>query len=87
MSEPAWDWVVAAYRRDGVQALCLDLQDRWGQCVPLLLTAAWAAGVGRPFQGERLEAAIETARAWSDVVVSPPAILAPYAQGRRSGHR
>ncbi|KAA0683462.1 TIGR02444 family protein [Roseomonas genomospecies 6] len=43
MSEnPLWDFSLAVYGRPGVPAACLDLQDRLGQDVNLLLFAAWA---------------------------------------------
>jgi uncharacterized protein (TIGR02444 family) len=71
MSARAWDWAVAAYARPGVEPALLDLQDRYGQSAPLLLVAAWAAQAGRPFAAERLEAAVDTARAYEDTVVGP----------------
>ena len=67
----AWDWAVAAYARPGVEAALLDLQDRFGQCVPLLLTAAWAAAAGRAFDAESLEAAADAARAWDGTIIAP----------------
>lgn len=43
MSEnPLWDFSLAVYGRPGVSAACLDLQDRLGQDVNVLLFAAWA---------------------------------------------
>ncbi len=39
-----WDWAVAAYARPGVAEACLDLQDSYGQNVPLLLWAVWRGG-------------------------------------------
>jgi uncharacterized protein (TIGR02444 family) len=71
MSGEAWDWAVAAYARPGVEEALLELQDRWGQSVPLLLVAAWAGTAGRPLSSERLEAAVETARAYEATVISP----------------
>jgi uncharacterized protein (TIGR02444 family) len=66
-----WDWAVAAYARDGVAGACLALQDDHGQCVPLLLWAAWRShleqGVG---DGEAAKAA-DVARIWADAVVAP----------------
>jgi len=58
-----WDWAVAAYNRPGVADLCLDLQDRYGQNVPLLLWAVWRGG--------DVPAAIALARQWEDEVVGP----------------
>lgn len=43
MSEnPLWDFSLAVYGRPGMPAACLDLQDRLGQDVNVLLFAAWA---------------------------------------------
>ena len=67
----AWDWAVAAYARPGVEQALLDLQDRFGQCVPLLLTAAWAAAEGRAFDAESLEAAADAARAYDGTIIAP----------------
>ncbi len=39
---PLWEFSLALYGRPGVPAACLDLQDRLGQDVNLLLFAAWA---------------------------------------------
>jgi uncharacterized protein (TIGR02444 family) len=67
----AWDWAVAVYARPGVEDALLDLQDRFGQCVPLLLTAAWAAAEGRVFDAESLEAAADAARVYEGTIVGP----------------
>jgi uncharacterized protein (TIGR02444 family) len=58
-----WDWAVAAYARPGVAEACLDLQDRYGQNVPLLLWAIWRGG--------DCAAAVAVARQWEDEVVGP----------------
>ena len=43
-----WDWAGRAYAAPGVEAVCLRLQDRFGQSVSYLLWAAWTAAEGRP---------------------------------------
>ena len=58
-----WDWAVAVYARPGVAAACLDLQDAYGQNVPLLLWALWRGG--------DVTRAIAVARSWEDEVVAP----------------
>lgn len=58
-----WDWAVAIYARPGVAEACLDLQDRYGQNVPLLLWAIWRGG--------DVAAAVALAREWEDEVVAP----------------
>ena len=58
-----WDWAVAAYARPAVAEACLDLQDRYGQNVPLLLWAAWRGG--------DIARAVEMTRTWEADVVAP----------------
>ena len=58
-----WDWAVAVYARPGVAEACLDLQDGYGQNVPLLLWAVWRGG--------DIMAAVALARSWEDEVVAP----------------
>jgi uncharacterized protein (TIGR02444 family) len=70
-SASAWDWAVARYARPGVEEALLDLQDRYEQCVSLLLFAAWAAAEGRRLDEEDLEAAVDTARAYETTVLRP----------------
>lgn len=66
-----WDWALTAYAAEGVAEACLELQDAAGQNVPLLLWAAWCAAEGRAPDGEALEAAGDTARAWQDTAIAP----------------
>jgi uncharacterized protein (TIGR02444 family) len=66
-----WDWAGRAYARPGVEGLCLILQDRHGQCVSLLLWAAWAAKTGRRVEAADLAAAVALARIWEDGVLRP----------------
>ncbi len=68
---PLWDWAVSGYGRDGVQPVCLHLQDDFGQNVPLLLWAIWASQAGWVGDEETLEAACDLARAWDDLAVRP----------------
>jgi uncharacterized protein (TIGR02444 family) len=66
-----WAWAVRAYGREGVEALCLELQDGYDQNVPYLLWAAWAAAAGRALDAETLEMGAETARVWEDAAIAP----------------
>lgn len=59
-----WDWSVATYAKPGVAEASLRLQDDHGQCVPLLLWAAWAGKI-TPEQACRAAA---VARAWLPVI-------------------
>ncbi|MDB5438493.1 MAG: hypothetical protein JWM33_920 [Caulobacteraceae bacterium] len=56
-----------AYGRPGVAGLCLELQDRDGQSVPLLLWAAWA----RPDDPALAVRACDLARAWEATAIGP----------------
>lgn len=66
-----WDWSVAAYAEQGVAEACLTLQDTHDHNVPLLLWSAWTAATGRRPDGEDIEAACDTARAWSATTIAP----------------
>jgi uncharacterized protein (TIGR02444 family) len=59
-----WDWAIAVYERPGVAEVCLRLQDAHGQCVPLLLWAAWS---GETQTSVAADAAAE-ARSWLEVI-------------------
>jgi uncharacterized protein (TIGR02444 family) len=66
-----WDWAVAAYAGEGVAEACLRLQDDHGQCVPLLLWAAWRVHEGQGVgETDAVKAAL-IARTWSNDVVTP----------------
>lgn len=66
-----WDWAVRAYGSAGVESLCLELQDRHGLCVCLLLWSAWAASEGRATASGDLERAASVARAWEEHAIGP----------------
>lgn len=64
-------WASRTYAEPGVAEACLDLQDRCGQNVPLLLWAAWTAATGRSPDDGDVEAAVDLARAWTETAVGP----------------
>ncbi len=66
-----WAWALEAYARPGAAEACLDLQDRHGQCAPLAIWAAWAAGAGRWPDAAGLSAAVAAARSWNAAAVEP----------------
>lgn len=66
-----WEWAVAAYGRPGVADICLSLQDDHGQCVPLLLWAAWRAQTGHGVDSDAAQAASVLSRQWSNEVITP----------------
>lgn len=63
MTSDLWDWAVRAYAGEGVAEACLSLQDDHGQCVPLLLWAAWRG------DASQAEAAARIARDWQAVIL------------------
>jgi uncharacterized protein (TIGR02444 family) len=66
-----WDWSLAAYAAPGVAEACLHLQDAHDHNVPLLLWSAWTAATGRRPDADDIEAACDTARAWTSSTIAP----------------
>ncbi len=67
----AWLWATAAWTRPGVEAICLDLQNRHGQCPPLLLWRLWAVDAGRSVTPQASDIAVRTTLTWHQTVVTP----------------
>jgi len=67
----AWDFALAAWRRPGVETLCLELQSAHGQSPPLLLWRLWLAAEGRALPPDGLSAAMALARLWQDRALDP----------------
>lgn len=59
------DYAAQVYARPGVEELLLTLQDEHGQCVPLLLWAAWA----RSEEVWDVASAASIARQWHDASI------------------
>lgn len=67
-----WPFSLRFYRRAGVASACLELQDRLGADVNLLLFALWHGASGRGRLGGRELAALSSAVApWQSQVVIP----------------
>lgn len=62
-----WPWAIDAYGRPDVATAALALQDDHGQCVPLLLWAAWA----RPGDSDLIGRAVSLARTWEAAAILP----------------
>jgi uncharacterized protein (TIGR02444 family) len=85
----AWAFAVAAWKRPGVEATCLELQDVHGQCAALLLWRLWTLMDARAVDLDTLDKALHAARHWEDEVLRPlravrrqpaaPLELPPYA--------
>ena len=71
MSNPLWDYAVGMYQLGEVEALCLELQDRCGIDVNLLLYAAWLADKGQALSQPHLEALVQHTARWRRQVVEP----------------
>ena len=71
MDTPFWRFSVALYRRPGVAAACLDLQDRRGLDVNLLLFALWRGMAGERLPAARLETLDQLVAAWRERSVRP----------------
>jgi uncharacterized protein (TIGR02444 family) len=65
-----WDWALEIYARPGVEAACLELQDRQGQSVVYLLWTAWAVGEGRVLSDDVLKSGAGLAARWEAEVMS-----------------
>ena len=69
---PFWDFSLAVYGRPGVAAACLDLQDRLGLDVNILLFLAWAGqGCGVRLDRAELERIDAAVAPWRAEVVRP----------------
>jgi uncharacterized protein (TIGR02444 family) len=69
---PFWNFSLAVYGRPGVAAACIELQDRHGLDVNLLLFACWRAAMGEPrWSPARLLAMMRGLGDWQVTVVAP----------------
>ncbi|MGB0722081.1 MAG: TIGR02444 family protein [Gammaproteobacteria bacterium] len=69
---PLWDFSVQVYTREGVETACLDLQDRFGLNVNMLLFAVWMGFSGRGTVGHNgIRTALTTTLHWHASIVEP----------------
>lgn len=69
---PFWDFSLRVYGTEGVSAACLDLQERHGVDVNILLFCLWLGAAGYPARSEtQLRAIAAAASLWHDQVVKP----------------
>lgn len=71
MSEAFWTFSLEFYTVPGVEESCLELQDRHGADVNLVLFALWAASIGRLLDAATIAEAERIARPWREAVTEP----------------
>ncbi len=71
MDNPLWQYSLSRYRRRGVEALCLRLQDDWGVDINLLLFAAWLGERGLQLGPGQLAALDKEVEPWRRTVALP----------------
>lgn len=71
MSNPFWEYSCAAYSQENVAALCLELQDRYGLDVNLLLYAAWLGQSDRRLSQQHLQGLDAKVDAWRTDILIP----------------
>ena len=72
LPHPFWNCSLEIYSGEGVTEACLDLQERHGCDVNVLLFCCWLGASGRPtLTVERLRALLEVTDAWQAEIVRP----------------
>ncbi len=71
MNEAFWTFSLRFYQLPGVAESCIELQDRHGADVNLVLFALWAAASGHQLDAEAIAAADRAARQWRETVTQP----------------
>lgn len=72
LPHPFWNFSLELYGAEGVAEACLDLQERRGCDVNVLLFCCWLAASGRPtLSADRLRAILKASDAWQADVVKP----------------
>jgi uncharacterized protein (TIGR02444 family) len=72
LPHPFWNFSLEIYAGEGVAEACLDLQERRGCDVNILLFCCWLGVSGRPtLTADRLRAILKVSGAWQDEVVKP----------------
>jgi uncharacterized protein (TIGR02444 family) len=66
-----WEYALGVYRRPGVEAACLRLQDEAGLDVLMLLFCLWAAREHGRLGAQAMARALTALAPWSDGVIAP----------------
>jgi len=70
-ANPFWDYALELYRREGVEGACLDLQQRHGLDVNLVLLCCWLATRGVEVERDWLARVGAIVERWQAEVVRP----------------
>jgi uncharacterized protein (TIGR02444 family) len=72
LPHPFWNFSLELYAGEGVAEACLDLQERRGCDVNILLFCCWLGASGRPtVSAERLRAILKVSDVWQAEIVRP----------------
>jgi uncharacterized protein (TIGR02444 family) len=72
LPHPFWNFSLELYAGEGVAEACLDLQERRGCDVNMLLFCCWLGASGRPtVSAERLRAILRASDLWQAEIVRP----------------
>jgi uncharacterized protein (TIGR02444 family) len=72
LPHPFWNFSLEIYAAEGVSRACLDLQDRRGCDVNILLFCCWLGASGRPtLTADRLRVLLKESETWQAGVVKP----------------
>ncbi len=72
LPHPFWNFSLELYAGEGVAEACLDLQDRRGCDVNILLFCCWLGASGRPtLTADRLRTILAASDAWQSDIVKP----------------
>ena len=70
-ANPFWDYALELYQRQGVEAACLDLQQRHGLDVNVVLFCCWLARCGIAVDEASVGRIAEITEAWQEQFVRP----------------
>jgi uncharacterized protein (TIGR02444 family) len=70
-ANPFWDYALQLYRREGVEAACLELQERHGLDVNVVLLCCWLASRGIAADEPVLRRFVESTELWQEAFVRP----------------
>lgn len=70
---PFWDFMIAIYKKPGVETACLALQTRFSADVNMVMFCIWLVyrRDGNPLLAYYLQSALELSRSWQSTMVGP----------------